>query len=96
MRTDRPVRAQYKNAIARVNRQLRRLGERLGLPVPLTMYVARHSWASVAHSRHIPLPVISEALGHESERTTAIYLAALNNRQIDNANRIILRELKVL
>ena len=55
------------------------------------MYVARHSWASIAHSRHIPLSVISEGLGHDSERTTSIYLASLDQQQIDSANRAILR-----
>ena len=94
--TDRPVRVQYKYAIAKVNERLHELGDRLNLPSPLTMYVARHSWASAAHSRHIPLAVISEALGHESERTTAIYLASLDKRQIDDANRTVLQELNVL
>lgn len=92
-RTDRPLRAQYKNAIARANRHLRKIGTQLKLPVPLTMYVARHSWASIAHSLHVPLSVISEGLGHDSERTTSIYLAALDNRQIDDANLRVLREL---
>lgn len=92
-RADRPMRAQYKNAIARANRLLHEIGMQLKLPIPLTMYVARHSWASIAHGLHVPLSVISEGLGHDSERTTSIYLAALDNRQIDDANLKILREL---
>jgi integrase len=55
------------------------------------MYVARHSLASIAHGRHIPLSIISEGLGHDSERTTSIYLASLDNQQIDAANRAILK-----
>ena len=52
-------RMEYKAAIWRVNRYLKKIGEILQLPIPLTMYVARHSWASVARSRNIPLSVIS-------------------------------------
>ena len=88
---DKPAYNQYKYASARVNHCLHLTGCKLGLKAPLTMYVARHSWASIAHSRHIPLSVISEGLGHDSERTTSIYLASLDQKQIDSANRTILR-----
>ena len=90
-RTDIPDYNQYKYAISRANRFLHLIGYKLHLDAPLTMYVARHSWASIAHARHIPLSVISEGLGHDSERTTSIYLASLDQQQIDAANRSILR-----
>lgn len=90
-RTDLPYYNQYKYGIAKANRNLHLIGYRLRLPARLTMYVARHSWASIAHSRHVPLSVISEGLGHDSERTTAIYLASLDQQQIDAANRSIIR-----
>ena len=54
------------------------------------MYVARHTWASIARSENIPLSVISESLGHNSEKTTQIYLSALDMTLVDNANRLIL------
>lgn len=84
---------QYKNMAHKVNRNLKTLGCLLNIPVPLTMYVARHTWASVAHSKNIPLAVISEGLGHDSEKTTRIYLAALDTATIDKANRLILNSL---
>ncbi|MBQ4524665.1 MAG: site-specific integrase [Bacteroidaceae bacterium] len=84
-------RNQYKNALARINRSLKELGRTIGLSAPLTMYVARHSWASIAHSEGIPLSVISQGMGHESEKTTRIYLASLDNAVIDKANRKILQ-----
>ncbi|MCR4860918.1 MAG: site-specific integrase [Bacteroidales bacterium] len=90
-RTDLPAYNQYKNGILKANRNLHLIGQRLQLNAPLTMYVARHSWASIAHSRNIPLSVISEGLGHDSERTTSIYLASLDRKQIDSANHSILR-----
>ena len=63
------------------------------LPIPLTMYVARHSWASIAKQKQIPISVISDALGHDSEKTTLIYLSALDTSAVDNANSEILAAL---
>lgn len=81
---------QCRNALHLVNRQLRKLGEQLALPVRLTSYVARHSWASIAKSSNVPLAAISEAMGHTSERTTRIYLAILVNTAADSANQRVL------
>lgn len=81
---------QYVNASHIINNKLKKIGERIGLNIPLTMYVARHGWATIAKSRNIPLSTISEALGHDSEKTTRIYLASLDTSVIDNANKMIL------
>lgn len=83
-------RRQYTNALHVVNQRLKRLSELLRLPRPLTMYVARHSWASAARQRHVPLSVISEGMGHDSEATTQIYLASLETTAVDDANRMLL------
>lgn len=64
-----------------------------GISIPLTLYVARHSWASAAKSKGIPLSVISEGMGHESETTTRIYLASLDTALVDKANALILKSL---
>jgi integrase len=76
-----------------VNRHLKTIGMRLKIPIPLTMYVARHAWASIARSKNVPLSVISEGMGHDSESTTRIYLSSLDNVAIDRANSLILRAL---
>ena len=83
-------RRQYDNALHLVNYHLKDLSSILKLQRPLTMYVARHSWASAAKARNIPLPVISEGMGHDSEATTQIYLASLETSVVDKANKIIL------
>jgi len=62
-------------------------------PIPLSMYVARHSWASIAKNKNIPISIISESMGHSSEYTTQIYLASLNSSVIDNANKIIISDI---
>ena len=86
-------RSQYKSDAHRINRNLKKIGERLGLGIPLTTYVARHGWASIAKSKNIPIATISEAMGHDSETTTRIYLAALDSSVVDKANSLILRSL---
>lgn len=86
-------RKQYINAAHNINKYLKCIGTKLEISTPLTMYVARHSWASIARSKNIPISIISEGMGHDSEATTRIYLASLDNVAIDNANQIILSSL---
>ena len=69
------------------------IGTKLNTPDRLTMYVARHSWASAAKSKGVPLSVISEGMGHDSEITTRIYLASLETSVIDRANSLIISSL---
>ena len=87
------VRKQYLYASQNINRYLKQLGRELGFSKPLTLYVARHAWASIAKSKNIPLSVISEGMGHESEATTRIYLASLDTKAVDKANHLILKSL---
>ena len=86
-------RRQYKNASHLVNCKLKKIGMQLGLTIPLTTYVARHGWASIAKSKNIPISTISEAMGHDSENTTRIYLASLNTSVIDKANSLIIESI---
>lgn len=75
------------------NNKLKEISAIAGLQMNLTMYVSRHSWASIAKSQNIPLSIISEGMGHDSENTTQIYLASLVNSMIDKANEMILKKL---
>ena len=86
-------RNQYKNVLYRTNKSLKEIAKMIGLSIPLTLYVARHSWASIAKSKNIPISVISEGMGHDSEMTTQIYLASLDNAVVDRANAQILKDL---
>lgn len=86
-------RKQYRNMQRLVNNKLKKISTMAGLQMNLTMYVSRHSWASIARSQNIPLSVISEGMGHDSENTTQIYLASLDNSMIDKANEMILKKL---
>ena len=86
-------RSQYKNMLYRTNKSLKEIARMVGLSIPLTLYVARHSWASIAKSKNIPISVISEGMGHDSEMTTQIYLASFDNAVVDRANAQILKDL---
>lgn len=86
-------RRQYLNASHLMNKRLKKIGMMVGCPIKLTFYVSRHSWASIAKSRNVPLPVISEALGHDSEGTTRIYLALLDSSVVDQANSMVIQSI---
>lgn len=85
-------RTQYRNAICRINVALKEVAGLAELNIPMTMHVARHCWASIAKSKHIPISVISEGMGHDSEETTRIYLASLDTSIVDKANSLILKD----
>lgn len=87
---ERSERIAYRCESYRINYNLKILSGAIGLPVPLTLYVARHSWASAARTKGVPLSVISEGMGHDSLSTTQIYLASLDTSVIDKANSLIL------
>ena len=86
-------RCTYRNTGYNINHNLKRIAGMVGVTIPLTLYVARHSWASAAKAKGIPLSVISEGMGHDSESTTQIYLASLDTSVVDKANSLILKSL---
>lgn len=83
--------SQYRAKQYQINKGLKTVGELVGLSMPLTMYCSRHSWASIAKTNGVPVGVISEGLGHDSEHTTRIYLSTLDTNAVDNANDLILK-----
>ena len=89
-----PLYRQYKNHLRRLNKSLKSIGVLAGVSRRLTMYVARHTWASVARDCRVPITVIGEALGHDSERTTRIYLSSINGEIVDDANRLVIGVLR--
>lgn len=92
-RQDGTERRQYLNKMLFVNRKLKQIARLANIEMPLSMYVSRHSWASIAKSKNVPLSVISEGMGHDNEETTRIYLTTIQTHRIDDANRRILKEL---
>ena len=86
-------RKQYEAVLRRVNNALKAIAGMVKLPIPLTTYVSRHAWASIAKSKNVPVNVISDALGHDSIATTQVYLASIDASVIDRANELIVKDL---
>ena len=82
---------QYENAYFRINRNIQKVGAMLGLETKLTLYVARHAWASIALANNVAISTISKAMGHDSDKTTIIYLQSLDTSSVDKANSDIIR-----
>ena len=76
--------------ITKVNHHLKQIGEELKLPITLTTYVARHSQATVMKKAGVPTALISQIMGHSSERVTQIYLDSFGNDQMDEAMKNLL------
>lgn len=85
---------QYRLVQDRINRNLKKIGDMIGLKLPLTLYVARHSWASLARNMNFPLAVISEGMGHNSYKTTQVYLDTIDTSVINDANKKIMQRIK--
>src|SRR5574344_1809980 len=81
----------YQSSLRKFNAGLSRLAKKLGIKGHVSSYTLRHSWATTALHSHVPVELISSALGHSDIRTTQIYLKGFNVGEIEKANRKILR-----
>lgn len=86
-RLDGTERRQYVKMEHNVNRLLKKIGAMAGVRIPLTTYVARHSWATTMRDMGYDLSIVSRGLGHESLKTTQIYLSTIDTSAVANANR---------
>ena len=84
---DGTERRQYERMEHKVNRLLKKIGALVGLQIPLTTYVGRHCWASTMRDMGVSLSIVSKGLGHESLRTTQIYLSSIDTEGVVKANR---------
>ena len=84
----------YRNAAYKINRDLKKVASLAGMSTHLTLYCARHSWATAAQTNGIPMNIISQGMGHGSESTTRIYLASIETSSVDRAKYMILHSLE--
>ena len=89
-KTETQIRDKVRKANKAANKALHKIEDKLGLPIELTTYVARHSFATVLKHSGVSTSIISESLGHSSEKVTQIYLDSFDNEQIDNAMKNLL------
>ncbi|PHR46500.1 MAG: hypothetical protein COA32_10170 [Fluviicola sp.] len=76
----------YSKKRQRINKRIRQIGEKAGIKEGITSYYARHSWATIAKRKMIPVSVIAEGLGHSDLKTTQIYLDSFDDDILDDAN----------
>ena len=81
-RTEQQKANRIHKIIGKTNKDLKEIGESLKLPIMLTTYVARHSFATVLKRSGVKTSVISESLGHSSEKVTQYYLDSFENDKL--------------
>lgn len=79
--------SEYQSALRHFNNQLKKLARQLYLHSSVTSYSLRHSWATTAKYRGVPIEMISESLGHKSIKTTQIYLKGFDLEERTKVNR---------
>lgn len=89
-KTEVQIANRLHKVLAKVNKHLKDIGDKLKLRLPLTTYVARHSYATVLKRAGVSTAIISESLGHSSEKITQTYLDSFDNEQIGNAMKNLL------
>ena len=89
-RTLRQIRNRIYEVLDNVNGYLKEIGKELGVELKISSYVARHSYATVLKRSGVSTSVISESLGHSSERVTQIYLDSFENKQLNDAMKNLL------
>ncbi len=83
--TEQQQKFRRRKVMKKVNKRLKLIGKELNLPIDLTTYVARHSFATVLKRSGVNTSIICEAMGHSSEKVTQIYLDSFENEQVDAA-----------
>ena len=86
-RKDERAYREYQSALRRFNNCLKDLARALRLNSPVSSYTPRHSWATTAKYRGVPIEMISESLGHKSIKTTQIYLKGFELRERTEVNK---------
>lgn len=89
-KTEIQIANRLHKVLAKINKHLKEIGKKLKLPIPLTTYVARHSYATVLKRAGVSTSIISESLGHGSEKITQVYLDSFDNSQINDAMKNLL------
>lgn len=67
----------------RMNSYLKEIGDLCGIEKNLTFHLARHTFATLALSKGVPVESVSKMLGHTNIKTTQIY-ARVTNKKIEH------------
>ena len=83
--TPSQIKNRLHKVLGQVNDSLKTLGKLARIDVPLTTYVARHSFATNLKRSGVATAIISEAMGHKTEAITGIYLDSFGSEIVDAA-----------
>lgn len=86
----------YLKRLRSYNYALRRLSSLINTSRTLSSYVARHSWASLAYRSGLDISQIAKAMGHTKLSTTLIYIRALLDPSLAEANKKVMQSLGVM
>ena len=79
---------EYQSTLRCFNNDLKSLAKKLHIHSAVTSYTFRHSWATTAKYRGVPIEMISESLGHKSIKTTQIYLKGFDLNERTKVNKL--------
>ncbi len=88
--TPHQIKNRLHKVLGQVNKELKELGQQVGIATPLTTYVARHTFATTLKQDGNQTAVISQAMGHKSEAVTAVYLDSFASDLVDAAYESLL------
>jgi integrase len=77
--------SRVKGNLKKINKDLQDIGGDLKIPYAddITFYWARHTYATTLKRAGVSTSIISETLGHSSEKVTQTYLDSFENTQLD-------------
>lgn len=81
---------QVRDELRRYNKRMKAIGQECEISGSVTSYVARHSFATIAKFKGVPISVISQSLGHSDSKVTEVYMAEFSNETMDGYNDMVL------
>ncbi len=82
--TVRSKRDRRMKILKRVNKDLKVISEKAEIQKNLTTYVARHTYATTLKAKGLSIEEIGKTLGHDSTKTTEIYLDEIGDPLFDD------------
>jgi integrase len=79
----------FKKVNREINKNLKEIALLAGIDTDITFYVARHTFATVLKRKGVSTAIISEMMGHNSEKTTQIYLDSFENQTLYDASKLL-------
>lgn len=78
--------------ISAINRSLKDIAKKIGLPSTISTYFARHSYATILMETGAPTIYISKRLGHSNLSTTEIYLSQFSKEKEESFEAKLLKK----